>query len=103
MLKPIKAAVRRALERKTFSLSQAGQDVWVFDEVFNVETNRCFVDVGAHDGIFLSNTFVLEPGRLASRRTICPLAGKMVEGGYLTELSYTSDICYFCDSVSFVC
>ena len=60
MLKSIKAAVRRVLERKTFSLSQAGQDIWVFGEVFNEETKRFFVDVGAHDGIFLSNTFVLE-------------------------------------------
>lgn len=42
------------------SISQAGQDYWVYAEAFNRKKRGFFVDVGAHDGVFLSNTFVLE-------------------------------------------
>lgn len=39
--------------------SQDGQDLFVFD-IFKNKTNGVFVDIGAHDGITLSNTFLLE-------------------------------------------
>ncbi|MCH2175310.1 MAG: FkbM family methyltransferase, partial [Lentisphaeria bacterium] len=42
------------------SLSQVGQDIWVFGEVFNEKKEGFFLDVGAHDGIELSNTYLLE-------------------------------------------
>ncbi|MFZ9752248.1 MAG: FkbM family methyltransferase [Cyanobium sp.] len=42
------------------SVSQAGQDFWVYAEAFNLMKHGYFVDIGAHDGIFLSNTFILE-------------------------------------------
>ncbi len=40
--------------------SQVGQDSWVCGEAFNGMTNGTFVDIGAHDGIQISNTYVLE-------------------------------------------
>ena len=43
-----------------FTASQAGQNLWVYGEVFNEARDRYFVDIGAHDGIFLSNTYLLE-------------------------------------------
>lgn len=43
-----------------FSTSQAGQDYWVYGEVFNEKRNGFFVDIGAHDGVYLSNTLLLE-------------------------------------------
>jgi FkbM family methyltransferase len=44
---------------KHFSKSQAKQDIWVCEQLDN-KKNGFFVDVGAHDGIFISNTFLLE-------------------------------------------
>ena len=44
----------------TWALSQAGQDQWVFGETFNEQTKGFFLDIGAHDGITISNTYVLE-------------------------------------------
>lgn len=41
-------------------MSQAGQDYWVYGEVFNEQRDGYFLDVGAHDGRFLSNTYLLE-------------------------------------------
>lgn len=41
-------------------MSQAGQDFWVCGEVFNEMKNGYFIDIGAHDGIYLSNTYILE-------------------------------------------
>ena len=40
--------------------SQFGQDVFVFGEVFNEKKKGFFLDIGAHDGVYLSNTFLLE-------------------------------------------
>ena len=51
---------RSHYNRRKRSVSQAGQDFWVFGEVFNEMTNGFFVDVGAADGMYLSNTFLLE-------------------------------------------
>ncbi len=50
---------RRQLEQ-TLCMSQAGQDLWVYGNVFNEKRGGFFLDVGAHDGIYLSNTFLLE-------------------------------------------
>jgi FkbM family methyltransferase len=41
-------------------MGQAGQDLWVIGEVFNEKRDGFFVDIGAHDGVELSNTYVLE-------------------------------------------
>lgn len=41
-------------------LSQAGQDYWIFGEVFNEKRCGYFLDIGAHDGINISNTYLLE-------------------------------------------
>ncbi len=40
--------------------SQAGQDQWVVYEAFNEKRNGYFIDVGAFDGIRMSNTLLLE-------------------------------------------
>lgn len=45
---------------RSWSLSQAGQDAWVFGEVFNEKRGGFFLDIGAHDGVTISNTFLLE-------------------------------------------
>lgn len=59
------AAQAREVERRhqlqqSLCLSQAGQDLWVYGCVFNEKRNGFFLDVGAHDGMYLSNTFLLE-------------------------------------------
>lgn len=40
--------------------SQAGQDRWVAEQVFNYKPRGFFLEIGAFDGMFLSNTFWLE-------------------------------------------
>ena len=40
--------------------SQAGQDLWVYAETHPPRTNGFFVDIGAHDGVHISNTRMLE-------------------------------------------
>ena len=42
------------------SYSQIGQDVHVINIIYNGKRDGYFVDVGAHDGISLSNTYLLE-------------------------------------------
>ena len=52
--------IKRLLEVRSCYMSQAGQDFWVYGEAFNEKQNGYFVDVGAHDGVFLSNSLLLE-------------------------------------------
>jgi len=40
--------------------SQYGQDKWIIEEVFNDLSNGYFIDLAAGDGLFLSNTYILE-------------------------------------------
>jgi FkbM family methyltransferase len=40
--------------------SQVGQDKWIVEEVFKGMTHGFFVDIGAYDGIIISNTYILE-------------------------------------------
>jgi FkbM family methyltransferase len=56
----IPKSIKHILKRKSLHMSQAGQDFWVFGEVFNEMRNGYFIDIGAHDGIYLSNTYTLE-------------------------------------------
>jgi len=44
----------------SLSMSQTHQDYWVYGEVYNEKKNGYFLDVGAYDGVYLSNTFILE-------------------------------------------
>lgn len=48
------------MKRSQASYGQVGQDLWVIGEVFNGRRGGYFVDVGADDGIAISNTFLLE-------------------------------------------
>jgi len=43
--------------------SQYGQDEFLDKKVFNEKRNGVFVDIGAHDGVLLSNTFFFEKFR----------------------------------------
>lgn len=47
-------------EASRSSYSQVGQDVWVIGEVFNRKRGGFFLEIGAADGITLSNTYLLE-------------------------------------------
>lgn len=40
--------------------SQYGQDKYIIENVFKCMNHGCFIDLGAHDGITFSNTYVLE-------------------------------------------
>lgn len=41
-------------------MAQAGQDFWVYSEVFDQARDLFYVDVGAHDGVEFSNTYLLD-------------------------------------------
>jgi len=56
----IKAPLRAHFHSMRFSRSQAGQDLWVFGEVFDGKSEGFFLDIGAHDGVEISNSYVLE-------------------------------------------
>ena len=56
----LKSALRSPFIRRSSWVSQAGQDFWVSHEVFNEMSGGYFVDIGANDGIHISNTFLLE-------------------------------------------
>ncbi len=56
----VRRGLRRGIYRYATLASQAGQDYWVFGEVFNEKKQGYFVDVGAHDGLNISNTYLLE-------------------------------------------
>ena len=43
-------------------ISQLGQDKFI-DEFFGKKEKLTFLDVGAHDGVTISNTFFLEKNR----------------------------------------
>ena len=40
--------------------SQAGQDIWVMRDVFDYKVGGYFLDIGAYNGVHLSNTYALE-------------------------------------------
>lgn len=56
----VRAPLRRWLFRRSDSVSQVGQDRWVYGEAFNEKRSGYFVDIGAYDGITISNTYLLE-------------------------------------------
>ena len=55
----IKIIIRKKQVR-CISMSQVGQDYWVYGEVFNEKRDGFFIDIGAHNGVNFSNTFLLE-------------------------------------------
>ena len=57
--RPIRTAAITALLRRSASVSQFGQDKWIY-EAFDEQREGYFVDIGAADGVRISNTFVLE-------------------------------------------
>lgn len=52
--------LRALFAKRKKTVSQMGQDFWVFGEVFNGMENGFFLEVGSADGITFSNTFLLE-------------------------------------------
>lgn len=57
---PVRASMERFLYKNSLMLSQAGQDYWIYGETFNEKSGGYFLDIGAHDGIDMSNTYILE-------------------------------------------
>ena len=55
--------------RHSLVVSQAGQDFLIWAEAFNERRNGYFLDIGAFDGVHVSNTFLLE--RRYGWRGIC--------------------------------
>lgn len=58
--KSIKLNIKQFLTRKSLTVSEAGQDYWIYAEAFNEKMNGYFLDIGAHDGLYASNTYLLE-------------------------------------------
>ncbi|HZP12974.1 MAG TPA: FkbM family methyltransferase [Nevskiaceae bacterium] len=56
----ILASCRRLFLRHSLVVSQAGQDFLIWAEAFNEKRNGFFLDIGAFDGVHVSNTFLLE-------------------------------------------
>jgi FkbM family methyltransferase len=56
----LKSPIRSYLHSRRVYRSQAGQDFWVFGEVFDEMREGFFLDIGAHDGVELSNSYILE-------------------------------------------
>jgi len=57
---PLRVGLQSLYARTRASTSQVGQDFWIFGEAFDGQRGGYFVDVGAADGVALSNTFLLE-------------------------------------------
>lgn len=57
---PKSSFMDKLLLNRRLHVSQAGQDYWVYGEVFDEKRRGFFLDVGAHDGLRFSNTFLLE-------------------------------------------
>ena len=55
-----KLPLRRLLYSGSVATSQAGQDFWIYAEAFNEKKHGFFLDIGAHDGLALNNTYILE-------------------------------------------
>ena len=58
--KAIKDYIKRFIYKNSMSASQCGQDYWVCGEVFNGKRGGYFLDIGAHNGLDLSNSYILE-------------------------------------------
>lgn len=56
----IKLHIKNFLISKSTQASQFGQDYWVYGEVFNQLKKGYFLEIGAYDGVKLSNTYLLE-------------------------------------------
>jgi FkbM family methyltransferase len=52
--------LRRFYYTRRRTVSQAGQDFWIFGEAFNEKKNGFFVEIGSADGVYLNNTLLLE-------------------------------------------
>ncbi len=56
----VRNCLKRFVLKHSLMLSQAGQDYWVYGEAFNEKKCGYFLDIGAHDGMTFSNTYLLE-------------------------------------------
>lgn len=52
--------LHRFLYKNSIWMSQLGQDYWIYGEAFNEKRFGYFLDIGAHDGIYWNNTYILE-------------------------------------------
>jgi FkbM family methyltransferase len=58
--KRMRLFLKKRLAARCLTISQVGQDLWVYGEVFNEKKGGFFVDVGAHNGLEISNSYLLE-------------------------------------------
>lgn len=58
--KAAKTSIKRFIFKYSTTASQVGQDYWVCGEVFNEKKSGYFLDIGAHNGVDISNTYILE-------------------------------------------
>ena len=56
----MKSLIKNCIYNFSPSVSQAGQDAWIFGEVFNGKKHGFFLDIGANDGLIHSNSYKLE-------------------------------------------
>jgi len=71
------------------SFSQLGQDLWVLNKL-NHKQNGFFIEIGAHNGIDLSNTYLMETEY--SWKGICVECNKNI----IQELKKNRN-CHVCD------
>ena len=75
--------------------SQYGQDKWVVDTHLNYKENGYFVDIGAGNGIFLSNTYYLEKN--LGWEGICVEANDSTFGELTSNRKYCDNNCILDD------
>jgi FkbM family methyltransferase len=56
----LKTSIKSFFNRHSATVSQTGQDYWIYGEAFNEKRAGYFIDIGAHDGVYHSNTYLLE-------------------------------------------
>jgi FkbM family methyltransferase len=89
---------RERLKRKKF-LSQIGQDKWVLEKT-HFKRGGNFIDIGAADGLYLSNTYVLE--KRYGWKGICVEPANKIDDLRRNRKCIIEDSCIYSKSGEFV-
>lgn len=79
--------------------SQLGQDIWILENT-NYMTNGFFIDIGAYDGITISNTYLLE--KQFNWNGICVEPSSAFNQLKINRQSILENICIYSKSNTFV-